>query len=106
MDKRIILIGGGGVGKSTLRKALMQMLLCQPVVIVDTESINVDVDNCLTAEVIAVLRNNDFGDGHLNVMRNQHKDLRHGFEAPKVTGGKRRNKSERKRSQNRANRWR
>lgn len=82
MDKRIILIGCVGVGKSTLRKALMQMLLCQPVVIVDNDSIPDKSLAVFLDDMPPLYEPNVMADDRLH----------------------RRNKSDRKR--NRANRWR
>jgi len=60
----------------------------------------------LPPEIALMLRKSEFDCCSISASRNQYKDLRHGFEAQKVTGAKRRNKSERKRGNNRANRWR
>ncbi|MEJ6520315.1 hypothetical protein PQI64_11220 [Shewanella bicestrii] len=130
MDRQIMIIGSIGVGKSMLRRALMELELRQLVTVVDVDEVEpergeitgawidelvsdgkvdesvgkITVKDGLPNEIAALIRRTEFNGCSLIANRNQYKDLRHGLETHKVTGGKRRNKSERKR--NRANSWR
>lgn len=90
MDKQIILIGGGGVGKSMLRRALMALQLRQLLTVVDVDELKHK-----QTEINAVFLDDLVPPKRQVIQKAGYRDF---------SDIQRRNKSDRKR--NRANRWR